>query len=328
MQNNKKGFLVARLQPLHSGHRHLIREAAKQVKELIVFIGSANQCRSIRNPFTYLERRDMLIQFLRHEGIKNVGICPLNDYPYTDAQWIADVRAVMDAHVDVTFFGHMKEGNNYLNFFPDYKYVNIDSDIKINATGIRQNMFETNDPRIHADVRADYAYFKKEAETFSVYPYPETLKFSCADVIVECSGHIILIQRIRAPGRNTWALPGGFVEQRETYLDAAIRELREETGVKVPEKVLRGSIVKSEMFDSPNRGHGIPRVTMVQYIKIQPNPDGTLPDIKPADDALDAKWIPINEALNTYFMFDDHKEILSKMTGVNPLPAIHNPIFF
>ena len=60
----------------------------------------------------------------------------------------------------------------------------------------------------------------------------------------------------------------------ETFLDCAVRELIEETNIRVPEKVLRGSIVKTELFDSPKRSFGIPRNTLAVYFRINPDPDG------------------------------------------------------
>lgn len=317
------GIFIGRFQPVHQGHVHSIGVAASQVDTLYILVGSANQCRSIKNPWTYQERVQMLRKKLRSANISNYEVLPLNDYRYSDSQWMSDVRATVE-HYDMgtpILFGHMKEGNDYLTWFPDWKFKSIESDYKINATQVRQRMFDLNDPDMPETVRDDYAFYQKEKQTFANYPFPETLNFNCSDAILECQGHVLLIQRKFAPGRGAWALPGGFRNQRETFLDCAIRELIEETNVRVPEKVLRGSIVKTELFDDPSRSFGIPRNTMAVYMRINPNPDFSLPRANGADDAALCKWVPLTDALNTIQMYDDHKDILSKVTGVNPMPA-------
>jgi bifunctional NMN adenylyltransferase/nudix hydrolase len=319
----KTGIFIGRFQPAHQGHVHALGIASTQVDKLYILIGSANACRSIKNPWTYSERADQLRKKLRNENITNFEIVPLNDHPYNDTQWIADVRATVE-HFEMgepILFGHMKEGNNYLRWFPDWKFRDVEAQYNINATAVRQHMFNTNSPDMPSTVHDDYAYYEKEKVTFAGYPFPETLNFNCSDAVLECQGHVLLIQRKFAPGRGAWALPGGFRNQRETFLDCAIRELIEETNVRVPEKVLRGSIVKTELFDDPRRSFGIPRNSLAVYMRINPNPDGSLPRANGADDAALCKWVPLTDALNKIEMYDDHAAIISKVTGVMPLPA-------
>ncbi len=52
-------------------------------------------------------------------------------------------------------------------------------------------------------------------------------------VVVEAPGGIVLGRRAIEPGRGLWCLPGGFVNQGEGPIDAAIRECAEETGAGV-----------------------------------------------------------------------------------------------
>lgn len=319
----KSGIFIGRFQPVHGGHVHAIGLAATQVDKLYILVGSANQCRSIRNPWTYQERNQMLRLKLHAAGIRNYEILPLNDYRYSNTQWMSDVRATAEHYNMGTpiLFGHLKEGNDYLSWFPDWKFKHVEMGIDINATQVRAKMFAEGDPLMPQTVKDDYAFYQKEQQLFANYPFPETLNFNCSDAILECQGHVLLIQRKFAPGAGAWALPGGFRNQQETFLDCAIRELIEETNVRVPEKVLRGSIVKTELFDDPSRSFGIPRNTMAVYMRISPNPDGSLPRANGADDAALCKWVPLTDALNNIEMYDDHKDIVSKVTGVMPMPA-------
>jgi bifunctional NMN adenylyltransferase/nudix hydrolase len=319
----KTGIFIGRFQPVHEGHIHALGIAASQVQTLYILVGSANTCRSIKNPWTFQERTNMIRAKMHANRIHNFEIIPLNDYRYSDTQWMSDVRATIE-HYDMgspILFGHMKDGNDYLKWFPELKFKSIEAQYAINATQVRDEMFKNDDPDMPETVRGDYAFYQKEKELFKNYPFPETLNFNCSDAILECQGHVLLIQRKFSPGKGAWALPGGFRNQRETFLDCAIRELQEETNVRVPEKVLRGSIVKTELFDDPRRSFGIPRNTMAVYMRISPNPDGSLPRANGADDAALCKWVPLTDALNNIEMYDDHKDIISKVTGVMPMPA-------
>lgn len=325
------GVFIGRFQPVHDGHLSALAQAASRCKHLVILVGSADACRSPRNPWTFREREMMISSSLRARGVNNFKIFPLNDYKYNDPQWISDVRETVEYakqftdYGQVTLFGYWKEGNDYLKWFPDWKFQGLEATVHVDATSIRDRMWRSKDPKMPQVVWDDMAYYINEWHRFKDYPFPDTLVFSCGDAVVECQGHVALIQRKHAPGKGTWALPGGFRNRTDrTTLDCAIRELQEETGIKVPEKVLRGSIVSQHLFDRNDRSAGIPRTTLAVYIRVQPDPDGKLPKLKPEDDAQDAKWFPLNDVLNNMALYDDHKAIISTMTGVMPRPAYVN----
>jgi hypothetical protein len=46
-----------------------------------------------------------------------------------------------------------------------------------------------------------------------------------------------------------------------------------------------------------------------------------MPRANGADDAAECRWVSLTDALNKYELYDDHAAIISKITGVMPLPA-------
>ena len=327
--SNKWNVVIGRFSGFHAGHEYLIETALSLGGKVIILLGSANKPRTIKNPWTWKERATKILK-----KFPEAIIAPINDYKYNDEHWVNDVNFTVNHLVlanggtstdQTTLVGHEKEDTTYLSWFPNWRSYTARNTIIASGTITRKWLFENNPTIFPAELQEDYLYFKNEAEKFASYPFPETLNFSCADSVVECAGHILLIQRIAAPGRNTWAVPGGFKNSNETFIECALRELREETNLRVTEKVLRGSIVREKLYDSPDRGCGIPRITKAFYFKIEKDRDGGLPRANAKSDAKQAKWVPISTVLSEYKLFDDHLDIISDLTGAKPISAILNP---
>lgn len=105
---------------------------------------------------------------------------------------------------------------------------------------------------------------------------------------------VLLIQRRNEskafPGM--WALPGGHLEHSEDAETAVLRELKEETGVSALLDTLVG------VYSKPGRDPRGPYVTAAYLV----TPSNL--DVQHADDAIDAKWVPIKDALNMQLAFD------------------------
>jgi 8-oxo-dGTP diphosphatase len=82
---------------------------------------------------------------------------------------------------------------------------------------------------------------------------PETPKLT-VDIVAPMSDGVVLIKRKNEPFEGRWALPGGFVDIGETVEEAAIREMKEETGLEV--EIVRLVGVYSEPDRDP-RGHTV-----------------------------------------------------------------------
>ena len=74
-----------------------------------------------------------------------------------------------------------------------------------------------------------------------------------AGALIEQDGSLLLLQRTQAPFQGCWNLPAGYVEADESPLEAVIREVCEETGLRVEAKEL----VDVYFFADDPRGNGI-----------------------------------------------------------------------
>jgi 8-oxo-dGTP diphosphatase len=90
---------------------------------------------------------------------------------------------------------------------------------------------------------------------------------------------VLLVQRANPPFAGEWALPGGFVEEGERAVEAAPRELAEETGLRTGPLRLFG------VYDTPGRD---PRGWTVSIVFLATVPGEEA--VKGADDARDARW--------------------------------------
>ena len=116
-----------------------------------------------------------------------------------------------------------------------------------------------------------------------------------ADIIVEKGNEIVLIKRKNEPYKDYWEMPGGFVEENETVEETALREVTEETSLKVKLKEILG--VYSDVKRDP-RG----RVATVVFIT-----EAVGGKLKADTDAEDARWFDVNDVDADSLAFDHPK---------------------
>lgn len=363
---------IGRFSPLHLGHIEVIKQALNQADKVIVLIGSAFHARDARNPWTFEERKQMIVQAFSSEFMypadskfNNLIVKPLPDYPYDDNKWKASVRSVVSTSLSWSDFppkigliGHNKDHTSYyLRMFPDWGSVEVDNYLGLNATDIRKDFFFNYDNfdssplhtstynllkeqmkngtlnSIIKEIRLVEAYKKQfikpdkneiinfliskgyssvNSEILDIVssfsdqyctPYPPT--FATVDAVVVQSGHVLLVKRKAEPGIGLWALPGGFLNPNETLLNGAIRELKEETKIKVPERLLKkmGENAPHKTFDDPHRSTRGRTLTTAFFFDL--GDDNKLPKVVGSDDAEKAVWVPFDK-VNRQEMFEDH----------------------
>ena len=113
----------------------------------------------------------------------------------------------------------------------------------------------------------------------------------------------LAIRRGIPPYRGRWALPGGFVQEDEGLLEAAWRELTEETGL----DALPVHLEQLATFGEPKRDPRM-RVVSVAYLAFGPE----LPEPRAGTDAADARWRPAADLLSSSGRLAfDHDRILA-----------------
>lgn len=134
------------------------------------------------------------------------------------------------------------------------------------------------------------------------YPRPAlTADFILLAQLPDKSRHLLLIRRGKEPFEGCFAFPGGFVNEDETLEWAAVRELREETGIRLKDYGLVPQFFRP--YSEPERDPRGRTVTMVYHATLE---CGTLPPVQGADDAAYAAWFPIGNLPELAF---DHARI-------------------
>lgn len=368
---NKKtvGVYIGRFQPFHDGHKFILGSSLWNNDLTIVLIGSADQARTTKNPFTVRERARMIRAWATGESASgDLAIMPLRDQPYNNAKWIQSVQETVNGvlekdnidlnECEISLVGFDRDDSTwYLSAFPQWKRKDVTRppvNVKLNATQLRDRYFgdegyttrqetiykadwkdvpdstfdflkEFRETPEYSQLRDEYNFMERYKKGWEAAPYPVT--FVTVDNVVIQSGHVLVVERGQLPGKGLWALPGGFVNQKETLQQAAVRELLEETGLKMAPTLLEGYIKAKEIFDDPNRSLRGRTITTAFLIRLDDTKP--LPKVKgmnvPAYESGGRKivetakafWLPINDArARSEMWFEDHHAILDTMLGM------------
>lgn len=331
--------LIGRFQPFHNGHAALLARALACAPRVVVGLGSAFAARSARNPFSWEERAAMIGGTLDAATRERVSCVPLRDC-YDDARWVQQVirrvEAALGGKPRIALVGHLKDASSqYLQRFPGWSLLAEAAQGGIDASSLRRLWFEGDDPAAtqarlapfvpapvladllagsalphFAELRAEHLAIEESKRIWGVGP------FITVDAVVRAAGQVLLIRRGRAPGKGLWALPGGFLDGRERVLQGALRELREETGIALPDAELEAALVGRAVFDHPDRSARGRTITHAHCFDL---PLAAPPAVAGADDAAEARWVPVDQlAALEGALFEDHFNILDHFLGLLP----------
>lgn len=333
---------IGRFQPFHNGHKAVIDKASQLAYNVLVLVGSSRASKSPKNPFSVLERMDMI----RAGATANahLHLDHIRDFKHNHDLWVERTGEVVAKHAErlgaknIAIIGYDKDHTSfYLNYFPQWKQVEAPAfpgnGSVFSATEVREYLFGNKQYLLSSIIppgtlrylkgnfigtenffklKEDYEYIVHYKKLWELSPWKPT--FLTVDAVVVQSGHVLLIRRGTAPGKDLWAMPGGFIDENEYTRQAIIRELREETNLRIPLPIIEKTIVYDQWFEDPDRSSRGRTVTHV--FKFEFDATKELPRVTGGDDAAEAKWFSFTEFEQMEpQMFEDHWHIVKTMLG-------------
>lgn len=325
------GIYIGRFQPFHLGHLRTLNLALEKAEQVILILGSHRVAADTRNPWRSQERIAMIQSCLTPETLQRIHFLTVRDWLYSDNLWLAAVQQqvleITEGSNSVVILGHHKDASSYyLNLFPQWDYLETGHYQDLNSTQIRAAYFEGKEtdylnkiPQaithyLHTFQKSErytalcdeYQFLQAYKQAWATAPYPPV--FVTTDAVVVQAGHVLVVRRKAKPGLGLIALPGGFIQQDETLIEGMLRELKEETRLKVPLPVLRGSIVENHVFDNPGRSLRGRTITHAYFIQLS---GGELPAVKGGDDAQKAWWMSLADLYaQEEQIYEDHFQII------------------
>ena len=335
---------IGRFQPFTIAHKKVLDFAVDQNpdSEIIFVLGSAKSAPNIKNPFIYEERIEIIKSYFT--DISNLHFVGVRDYYYNDVKWMTEIKnkvnQITGHEANISIVGHYKDDSSYyLKYFNEWELIECDSiednNKIISASDVRKALFEKTPLNclISTECKAvikkltlkkksnwdnlveEHNYIKKYKEQYKDAPYPPI--FVTADSLVLMAGHILLVKRKFNPGKDLYALPGGFIKDNEKIVDSAIRELLEETKIEVENvqdwvfnEFMKKHVVNNHVFDHPNRSLRGRVITHAYMFDL--NDEDNLPKIKADDDAKEVIWMPIMDIFSMEKeFFEDHFHIIN-----------------
>lgn len=328
---------IGRFQPPHRGHCSLIRQAAALAPRLILAVGSVEVAPSLRNPFSFGQRKAMFASFAEELPVR-LDCVPVRDSAYNFTEWLIEVHRRVQSvlaqdelpDAKVVLVGAFKDASSfYLDYFPGWSFRQLDVVGDYNSTAIRNRLFDavsgadladlsdSVEPSVlaylrswlgtpeHAALSAEYRQVCAYRQSWAAAPYPPV--FVTVDAVVFCNNRVLLVRRGGYPGKGSLALPGGFLEPEERLFQACLRELAEETGLR--DSDLKNCFRLSDVFDDPQRD---PRGRVVTHaFMFDLGHREILPAVAAADDAAEAVWFPLCDLdISGCQFFGDHHRII------------------
>ena len=132
--------------------------------------------------------------------------------------------------------------------------------------------------------------------------------------IISCIGTVIYIDKtiyvaVLKDKDNNWVLPKGHLKKNETYIEAAIREVFEETNIKLNKENLICKIGEFNYFSELENSDKNIKVYLFKTDKMQK----IIPLEK--ENFIEGKWLTLENAINK-IKYQEQKDLLEKVVNI------------
>ena len=147
---------IGRFSPFHNGHAEVLKQTFDNSEHVLILIGSSNSPRTIKDPWSFSERKSMIMDYLKSQklNLNSFLIEPLEDEPYNDQAWVENVLTIVDKfsrlfngnYKNVFLTGSKRDWTSYyLEMFPTLQkgfiQENERTNFSLNATDVRKKYF-------------------------------------------------------------------------------------------------------------------------------------------------------------------------------------------
>jgi 8-oxo-dGTP pyrophosphatase MutT (NUDIX family) len=225
--------IVGRFQvdQLHRGHLYLIQQALIKHGKVLILLGCSSTRLGRKNALDYETRAKMF-----HSAFPSVVVHPLHDIPGNDLLWSDQLDSIVH-NLFPTDKGVLYASRDSFqsHYRGKMRIKEIDPEMTVSATEVRDLIAShvIDDPKFRAGVI--YACYNR-------YPIVHpTVDVAIIKPANETNGAELLLcaKKHDPPGKGGFI--GGFLEKGESFEEAAIREVMEETGLEVTHPTYIGS---------------------------------------------------------------------------------------
>lgn len=288
------GVVIGRFQvdALHAGHVALFDFVKERHKNVLILLGVRPGPATATNPLSFAIRERLVRGYCEKVDMHPM-IVPIVDCP-SDETWSKNVDAIVGSVLGLEPEAYLYCGRDGFQKHYHGRYSVIVPDVlsKHHHISSTERRFE-----IANQISSSFEFARGVIHAMENLPHRT---YHTVDIAYYNKDSILLGRRA---GETDWRLPGGFIEPREKFEEAARRELREETGMLVE----GGMSYLGDFFIDDWRTRGMTGVNHKTVLFAAQHSFGVP---KAGDDLAEVRWIKTESYPLYEKIAPAHEEIL------------------